>query len=94
MQSVGTSQSPSSTPTQPRREARRVSMTTPVRTARLRQLSPTPYQAEECVVSTLARAGAAPSLSRDPDTRAGYGTAQGNEGKVTLLHPTRGPTHP
>lgn len=39
MQSVGTSQSPSSTPTQPRHEARRVSMATTVRTARLRQHS-------------------------------------------------------
>lgn len=40
-----------------------------VRPARPRQHSPAPYQAEECAVSTLSRAGAAPSLSRDPDTR-------------------------
>lgn len=95
MQSMGTSQSPSSTPTQPLHEARRVSMATTVRPARLRQYSSAPYQAEECVVSTLARAGAAPSLSRDPDTRAGCpSAAQGNRGRPHFCIPPAPPNPP
>lgn len=69
-------------------------MATTVRPARPRQHSPAPYQAEECAVSTLSGAGAAPSLSQDPDTAQDAPLpAPGNRGEATPLHPIRGPPH-